>query len=96
MTKRLRTPRDRNVTEGFLVTTTTVCSSGVRTSWTFRNDRRCRLFLSFFMRSMENATSSEVRGLPSWNRTPLRSLNSHSLPRYSQDSASRPTNLACW
>ena len=95
MMKRLRTPRDRNVTEGFLVMTTTVLSSGVCTSWTFRNDRRCRLRLSFFIRSMEKATSAEVSGLPSWNLTPLRSLNSHSLPRNSQDSASRPTNLAC-
>src|SRR5689334_13714867 len=48
------------------------------------------LFGTFGMRSIENTTSSAVSSLPSWNFTPLRSLNSQVLSSIVFHDVARP------
>ena len=90
MTKRVLS-LSRNTTLGLSVTRTMVWSSTTRISTSSFSCRRCRLFLSVLIRLNENSTSCAVSGVPSWNLIPLRSLNTHSLPFNSQDSASLGT-----
>ena len=90
MTKRVLS-LSRNTTLRVSVTRTMVWSSTTCISTSSLSCRRCRLFLSVLMRLNENSTSWAVSGVPSWNLIPFFSLNVHSLPFNSQDSASLGT-----
>ena len=68
---------DRSGTKGVLVTKRMAYLSGVSIlSITVNLARLGDLVASAATRSIVNFTSSEVISLPSWNFTPLRSLNS--------------------
>jgi hypothetical protein len=48
------------------------------------------LFCTFGTRSIDATTSAAVNSLPSWNFTPLRSLNSHVVGSIAFHSVARP------
>src|SRR6185369_15767210 len=57
-----------------------VLSSGVSTAVRFLNTMRPKFCKGFQTSMAEKATSAEVKGCPSWNLTPLRSLKVIDVP----------------